>query len=35
MTDFKINVVEDFITSKDADTLVTYIKNNCSDKAKC
>ena len=34
MTDFKINVIEDFITLEDADTLVSYIKNNCSDKKK-
>ena len=34
MTDFKINVIEDFITSEDADTLVAYIKNNCLDKTK-
>lgn len=34
MTDFKINVVENFITLEDADILVSYIKNNCSDKTK-
>jgi len=34
MTNFKINVIENFITLEDADTLVSYIKNNCSDKKK-
>ena len=34
MTDFKINVVENFITLEDANTLVSYIKDNCSDKSK-
>ena len=34
MVDFKIKVIEDFITLEDADTFVSYIKNNCSDKKK-
>ena len=34
MIDFKINVIEDFITLEDADTFVSYIKNNCSDRTK-
>lgn len=34
MVDFKINIIENFITLEDADTLVGYIKNNCSDKKK-
>lgn len=34
MTDFKISVIENFITLEDANTLVDYIKNNCSDKNK-
>jgi hypothetical protein len=34
MTDFKIKVIEDFITLEDADALASYIKNNCSDKTK-
>ena len=34
ITDFKINVVENFITLEDANTLVSYIKDNCSDKQK-
>lgn len=34
ITDFKINVIENFITLEDAETLVSYIKNNCSDKQK-
>ena len=34
MVDFKIKVIEDFITLEDADTLVSYIKNNSSDKTK-
>lgn len=31
---FKIKVIENFITSEDADALVDYISNNCSDKTK-
>jgi hypothetical protein len=31
---FQIKVIENFITSEDADTLVGYIKSNCSDKTK-
>ena len=34
MLDFKIKVIENFITLEDANTLVDYIKNNCSDKKK-
>ena len=34
MIDFKIKVIENFITLEDADTLVSYIKNNCSDRTK-
>ena len=34
MTDFKVNIVENFISLEDANTLVSYIKNNCSDKKK-
>jgi len=34
MVDFKIKVIEDFITLEDADILVSYIKNNYLDKTK-
>jgi hypothetical protein len=34
MTDFRINVVENFITLEDADALTSYIKDNCLDKKK-
>lgn len=30
----KINIIENFITLEDAEILVSYIKNNCSDKKK-
>ena len=32
MTDFRINVVENFITLEDANILESYIRDNCSDK---
>jgi len=31
---FKIKIIENFITLEDADALVGYIKNNCSNKTK-
>jgi len=34
MIDFKIKVIENFITLEDADALVGYIKNNYSDRTK-
>jgi hypothetical protein len=32
MTDFKINVIENFITLEDANILESYIRDNCSDR---
>lgn len=34
MIDFKINLIKNFVSLEDAETLVSYIKDNCSDKSK-
>lgn len=34
MIDFEINIIEDFISLEDADTIVGYIKDNCLNNKK-